>query len=151
MKPQDTARAAHDMGISIEAAFAMRIRYLLEEIDAWLEIDDEVSHVYAFQCLDEIVAIKGYKAKPKYQNQDGHLTVSQIEAARNADIRSLVGFDRQGKATAPCHEDKRPSLVFLSRTGKAWCPVCDRKFNAVDWLMEVEGLTFPEAVRRLAA
>lgn len=151
MKPQDTARAAHDMGITPEAAFAMRIRYLLEEIDAWLEIGDEVSGVYAFRCLDEITAIKAYMAKPRPKHQDDRLSDSQIEAARNADIRALIGFDRQGKAAAPCHEDKRPSLVFLSRTGKAWCPVCDKKFNAVDWLMEVEGLTFPEAVRRLAA
>lgn len=151
MKPQDTARAAHDMGITTEAAFAMRIRYLLEEIDAWLEIGDEVPRFYALKCLEEIIAIKDYMKKPRNQHHDDRITDGQIEAARNADIRALIGFDRQGKATAPCHEDKRPSLVFLSRTGKAWCPVCDRKFNAVDWLMEVEGLTFPEAVRRLAA
>ncbi|CAG1002006.1 CHC2 zinc finger domain-containing protein [Geobacter sp.] len=151
MKPQDTARAAHDMGISIEAAFAMRIRYLLEEIDAWLEIGDEVPRFYAQKCLDEITAIKAYMVKPRHHNPDDRITDWQIEAARNADIRPLIDFDRQGKAKAPCHEDKRPSLVFLSRTGKAWCPVCDQKFNAVDWLMMTEGLSFPEAVRRLAA
>lgn len=151
MKPSATARAAQEMGISIEAAFAMRIRYLLDEIDAWLEIGDEVPQFYAEKCLDEIIAIKAYMAKLRHHRRDDKLTESQIEAARNADIRALVGFDRHGKATAPCHEDKRPSLVFLSRTGKAWCPVCDRKFNAVDWLMETEGLSFPEAVRRLAA
>lgn len=151
MKPSDTARAAHDMGISIEAAFAMRIRYLLDEIDAWLEIGDEVPQFYAEKCMDEIIAIKSYMTKPRHNYRDDRITDSQIEIARNADIRPLIGFDRQGKATAPCHEDKRPSLVFLSRTGKAWCPVCDRKFNAVDWLMATEGLSFPDAVRRLAA
>lgn len=157
--------AAEEISVNPQHAVWCRLRYLrqriqqeVEELDFWAESECPTAPAFFNRHMDTITklarearALSLAAKEPPKERKDDHISDEQIEAARNADIRPLIGFDRQGKATAPCHEDKRPSLVFLSRTGKAWCPVCDKKFNAVDWLMMTEGLSFPEAVKRLAA
>jgi hypothetical protein len=72
-----------------------------------------------------------------------------IETARSVDVRSVVEFGRSGKALAWCHEDKRPSLYYGNRTNRAVCPVCDKKFSALDVLINRDGYSFIDAVRSL--
>ena len=78
------------------------------------------------------------------------ITDDQIATARAYPIDRLIKFHR-GKATAPCHEDRNPSMYHGTRKNVAVCPVCDKKWGPIDWLMEIEGKTFVEAVRELAA
>ncbi|BET57914.1 CHC2 zinc finger domain-containing protein [Geobacter sp. 60473] len=165
MNFEQIRKAAEEMGVNVQHAVWCRLRYLRQqmqrevaELEFWAESECPTASAFFKRHMETVTklarearALSLAAKEPPRERKEDHITDEQIEAARTADVRALIDFDRQGKATAPCHEDKRPSLVFLSRTGKAWCPVCDRKFNAVDWLMETEGLTFPEAVRRLAA
>lgn len=105
--------------------------------------------------LDEMIELtKQMKAcerrmKDIDKKRDG-ITDEMIERARAYPIDKLIKFTR-GKATAPCHDDRNPSMYHGTRKNVAVCPVCDKKWGPLDWLIEIEGKTFVEAVKELAA
>lgn len=79
------------------------------------------------------------------------------EVLRRTDIVQLVGkrvkLARRGQAfwgCCPFHKEKSPSFKVenIRRTYK--CFGCGKGGDAFRWLMEVEGLSFPESVERLA-
>jgi hypothetical protein len=72
-----------------------------------------------------------------------------IDIARQADVRTVVELGRNKKATAWCHEDRKPSLYYGDRTKRMVCPVCDKKFSALDVLIERDGYSFIDAVKAL--
>lgn len=73
------------------------------------------------------------------------------------DIVDLVGsyteLRRQGRnfvARCPWHDDQRPSLN-VNPDRQSWkCWVCDLGGDVYSWVMQKEGVTFPEALRMLA-
>lgn len=74
------------------------------------------------------------------------------------DIVDVVGrhlplkkMGRAWKALCPFHEEKTPSFNVNPERGTFKCFGCGKGGNAFGWLMEKEGLSFPEAVRALAA
>jgi len=159
---------AEEFGISFKAAAWSRCRYLqtrlkfhredvqlfeefLSSEDEWeypevllhkrIESFNAVSAERELQVLTKLV--DGFEHKCR-------ITDEQIELAKATPITNVIEFKR-GKATAWCHEDRNPSMYHGTRKNVAVCPVCDRKFNAVDVLMDRDGLTFVEAVVQLAA
>lgn len=80
------------------------------------------------------------------------------ERVRDAtDIVDLIGtkleLRRQGRnyvANCPWHNDTRPSLQINTEKQIWKCWVCDIGGDVFNFLMQDEGLTFPEALRKLA-
>src|SRR5690349_4818555 len=73
------------------------------------------------------------------------------------DLSDLVGrhvpLKRSGnswKGCCPFHQEKTPSFHVTPDKGLWKCFGCGKGGNAFTFLMEREGLTFPEAVRQLA-
>ncbi len=73
------------------------------------------------------------------------------------DIVDLVGsyteLRRQGRAfvaRCPWHDDQRPSLQVNSERQTWKCWVCDLGGDVFSWVMQKEGVSFPEALRMLA-
>jgi DNA primase len=68
-------------------------------------------------------------------------------------ISSYVEVRRQGRgfvARCPFHDDRRPSLQ-INPERQIWkCYVCDVGGDAFSFVMQKEGVTFPEALRLLA-
>ncbi len=89
----------------------------------------------------------------------GHIPQDVIERVLAAhDIVELVGrhvplkkTGRAWKACCPLHEEKTPSFTVNTERGSFKCFGCQKGGNIFGWLMEREGLAFPEAVRQLAA
>ena len=89
----------------------------------------------------------------------GHIPQDVIERVLSAhDIVELVGrhvplkkTGRAWKACCPFHEEKTPSFTVNPERGTFKCFGCQKGGNVFGWLMEREGLAFPEAVRQLAA
>src|SRR5438046_9688220 len=68
-------------------------------------------------------------------------------------ISESVKLARKGRSfvgLCPFHQEKTPSFNVNSEKGFFYCFGCKEKGNVFDFLMKVEGLTFPEAARRLA-
>jgi DNA primase len=82
-------------------------------------------------------------------------TKERVRAA--TDLVDLVGtrleLRRQGRnyvAICPWHADRRPSLQINAEKQIWKCWVCDIGGDAFNWVMQDEGLTFPEAMHKLA-
>ncbi len=78
------------------------------------------------------------------------------EVSRRIDIVELVGnyvsLKQQGSryvGLCPFHNEKTPSFSVDPNVGAYYCFGCQRGGGAFKFLMEIEGLTFPEAVRQL--
>jgi DNA primase len=85
--------------------------------------------------------------------------ISNIQEVRdNADIiqtiTSYVGLKKAGavyKGLCPFHEENSPSFVVYPNTGRYKCFGCGESGDAVNFLMEHKGMTFPEAIETVAA
>ena len=81
-----------------------------------------------------------------------------LEATRQSiDVAELIGrytpLTRSGrslKACCPFHDEKTPSFHVWRETGTWKCFGCGKGGNMFSFLMEKEGLPFPEAARQLA-
>ena len=74
----------------------------------------------------------------------------------SVDIVGLIGrfvsLKKAGasyKGLCPFHDEKTPSFNVRPDRGSFYCFGCQKGGNAITFLMEMENLTFPEAVRAL--
>jgi hypothetical protein len=152
MDKQKTFTMAHKMGISRRAAASMRVRFLTTELEDLLGRYAKSGHPvilhWAVDVMEEIAFLKK-KAERRIAKSKNGIDDMMIDNARQADVRSVIQFDRNKKAKAWCHNDKRPSLYYGDRIKKVICPVCNKKFSALDVLMDRDGYTFIDAVRSL--
>jgi DNA primase len=89
----------------------------------------------------------------------GRIPEDTLQAVRDrVDIVDLVGrhvglkkAGRSYKGLCPFHHEKTPSFVVTPERGTWHCFGCGEGGNAFAFLMRHENLTFPEAVRSLAA
>jgi DNA primase len=81
-----------------------------------------------------------------------------IEAVRHqVSIVSVIGdrvrLERRGQShigLCPFHKEKTPSFHVNAERGFFYCFGCQAGGNAISFLQQLDGLTFPEAVRELA-
>jgi DNA primase len=81
-----------------------------------------------------------------------------VERVRDAtDLLALVGsavkLRKQGSAhvgLCPFHAERSPSFQVVANRGFYHCFGCGKHGDAFAWLMEREGMTFPEALEQLA-
>ncbi len=80
------------------------------------------------------------------------------EISRRTDLVQLVGrrvkLQRKGRVfwgLCPFHKEKSPSFKVDNERRSYHCFGCGAGGNAFNWLSETEGLTFPQAVERLAS
>jgi DNA primase len=73
------------------------------------------------------------------------------------DLASLIGetvrLTRKGRSFSglcPFHKEKTPSFTVNAERGFFHCFGCKESGSAVDFMMKLHGLTFPEAIRDLA-
>jgi DNA primase len=89
----------------------------------------------------------------------GRIPDETIQQVRDrVDLVDLVGrfvslkqAGRNHKGLCPFHGEKTPSFVVTPDRGTYKCFGCGEGGNAFGFLMQMENLTFPEAVRQLAA
>jgi len=89
----------------------------------------------------------------------GRIPEDTLQAVRDrVDIVDLVGryvslkkAGRSHKGLCPFHHEKSPSFLVTPERGTWHCFGCGEGGNAFAFLMRHENLTFPEAVRSLAA
>ena len=83
-------------------------------------------------------------------------TVERIKGAANIVevVSEFVTLRRSGanyKGLCPFHDEKTPSFIVSPARGTCHCFGCGKGGNAVTFIMEHEQMTYPEALRWLAA
>lgn len=77
---------------------------------------------------------------------ENQITNDMIYRAKEYSWDRLIETKR-GMAKCPFHDDKSPSM--LVRNGFAYCFSCLKAWDTIGFVRELEGLSFPDAVRRL--
>jgi len=149
-KYEKTFIMARRMGKNRLAAARIRMRYLWTEMRAIKDDHHPIVAVWRKEMEEEYAYLDFHgnnNTIPRTTATDG-ISDSDVESAREYPVAGLVEFQRN-KATAWCHDDQSPSLFHADRINKIICPVCDRKFNAIDILMTRDGYSFSDAVKQL--
>ncbi|MDE2752508.1 MAG: DNA primase [Gemmatimonadota bacterium] len=73
---------------------------------------------------------------------------SLAEVAESAGVK-LRGRGRVRQGYCPFHDESEPSFTVYGDTEKYWCFGCGAGGDVLDFIQRVEGLTLPEAIRRL--
>lgn len=83
------------------------------------------------------------------------ISVKAVQAAADVleVVEDYVPLKKQGQnwwACCPFHDEKSPSFSVAPQKGIYKCFGCGKAGDAVSFIMEIEGATFPEAIRILA-
>ena len=111
-------------------------------------LDDDLE---AYMAVDAIVTINNIKKKLNRLDkptQEGDITDEMVEQARAVDTGYLIEYVR-GRAVGFCHDGDNPTALARLPDGRAYCHVCQKTHNAVDILIERDGMSFPQAVKEL--
>jgi hypothetical protein len=76
-----------------------------------------------------------------------YVTKEEIQNARSYPIANILG--NRGLRTCPFHDDQVPSLSVTHEKNLWRCFACGRSGNVIQLVMEMEGINFATAVRRL--
>lgn len=77
----------------------------------------------------------------------GGITPEMIDQARQYPITSIIEFTKGRYRCCPFHEDSNPSMALYEN--HVHCFVCNRTWDSISATMELDGVTFREAVLAL--
>ena len=86
-------------------------------------------------------------------NTDGQTEDIRRRISLKALVSNLVVLQRRGQrfvGLCPFHREKTPSFHVVEDKGFYHCFGCGAKGDAFTWLQQTQGLTFPQALERLA-
>ena len=94
----------------------------------------------------EIVNIQ-WAIRPKIKSPNG-ITDEDIARARAFPFEQLIKVNSRGFALCPFHKDSRPS--FYTKNNFGYCFSCGKACDSIQFVMETEGLSFKETVKKLS-
>ena len=80
-------------------------------------------------------------------NKQSDITMDMIQRAKEYPFEELYPFKRT-MAYCPFHADKDASMK-LYPNNRVHCFSCHKSWDTISFIQELNGLTFPEAIRRL--
>ena len=86
-------------------------------------------------------------------NSDGQTEDIRRRVSLRALVSNLVALQRRGQeyvGLCPFHREKTPSFHVVENKGFYHCFGCGAKGDVFTWLQQTQGLTFPQALERLA-
>ena len=81
---------------------------------------------------------------------EGRLSQSDIDRAGEHSIEDILGKSKRNFYLCPFHNEKTPSFhIYGENKSKFHCFGCQKKGDAIDIVMKLRGLNFPQAVKFL--
>lgn len=77
----------------------------------------------------------------------GGITTEMIDQARQYPITNIIDFPKGRHRCCPFHEDSNPSMALYDN--HVHCFVCNRSWDSISAVMELDGVSFREAVLAL--
>jgi hypothetical protein len=77
----------------------------------------------------------------------GRITPEMIDQARQYPITSIIDFSKGRYRCCPFHKDRNPSMALYDN--HVHCFVCNRSWDSISATMELDGVSFREAVLAL--
>jgi hypothetical protein len=95
----------------------------------------------------EAIALLNHVNGKKAMQTPGGITPEMIDQARQYPITSIIEFPKGRYRCCPFHEDRNPSMALYEN--HVHCFVCNRSWDSIGAMMELDGVTFREAVLAL--
>jgi DNA primase len=76
------------------------------------------------------------------------ITPEMIERAKEYPFTELIKFNNN-QTLCPFHDDKDPSMHFYTDSNTVYCFSCNKSWDTIGFIIERDGLSFMETVRRL--
>ena len=148
----------------ISYAIAKRCRYLRKEMSEVMLYEKAIPYVNNLMLMVERYNIKVPRrgisdiidegieiTKVNGKAQAGFNKDEELRAqAMRVPITKVIEFINN-KTTCPYHDDKSPSMYHAHRQNIAYCPVCGRGWNAIQILIDRDGMKYWEAVKYLCS
>jgi len=158
-------KQAIEMGIRPDEALALRRRYLTDKIRMWSDLLQEARENPSFSTLEKRLAKEHIdealkelkrlqwectKLSPEWIDNQGEVNKETIARAKAYPIERLLPYPVKNNMTrCPFHNDQHPSAT--TKGNFLWCFVCsDKGWDTIALLMELQNLTFREAVLDLS-
>lgn len=125
--------------------------YSLQRFERYLHNGKTLETILEKEGLDELIK-KILKAQAEIillrkPEKPGEITDDMIRRAREYPFADLYEFERN-QAVCPFHADKNPSM-HLFRDNHVYCFSCGKGWDTIGFIMERDGLSFPETVKKL--
>jgi len=157
---------ADEIGVPLKWALDQRRQYLENRIEEQEAIaaqrvkelagSSELEHRLAMDRIERVEkAIRKAqfdlsRLKSQHRAKRNGVSDEEIERAREYPIAQLLPNSvRRGMTLCCFHEDRHPSMSV--KNNRAHCFSCNKTWDAIALVMELNGLEFIEAVRRLNA
>jgi DNA primase len=82
-------------------------------------------------------------------DRPGQITSEDIQRAKAVTIDQLVDIGRYNTLVCPFHADSKASMKYYPGQNKLHCFSCNKTWDSIDFLIERDGLSFPDAVKKL--
>jgi hypothetical protein len=104
--------------------------------------------IFGQEVIDDIKQLMKIKREFVMLNTDKKfdITPEMIAQARDYPFEYLYEFKRN-MALCPFHNDTSPSMSLKNNKVRCWS--CNKSWDTIAFVMEKEGLSFQDAVRRL--
>ena len=164
-----TLQAARDMGVPVRYAVMRRLAFLQPQIkllerEIWgarrrieRSRDPLVKALTESFIRDqemelrplkrEATALLNYVNGKETVQAPGGITPEMIDQARQYPITSIIDFPKGRHRCCPFHEDSNPSMALYDN--HVHCFVCNRSWDSISAVMELDVVSFREAVLAL--
>ncbi len=164
-----TLQAARDMGVPVRYAVMRRLAFLQPHIkhlerEIWgaqrrieRSSDPLVKALTASFIKDQEKELRPLKLEATtllnhVNGKDaepvaGKITPEMIDQARQYPITSIIDFPKGRHRCCPFHEDSNPSMALYDN--HVHCFVCNRSWDSISAVMELDGVSFRKAVLAL--
>ena len=117
-----------------------------EELKFMEEVDEKINDI------DDIKFIENWKRPTDEvlrRTREGQtISDGEIRRARECSLENIVPELKGGKRI-PCPFHNGKDNNFGVKNGRGHCFTCGENADSIKWLMEIDGMKFPEAVRKL--
>lgn len=116
------------------------------------EYEEGLKEYFLLSAREELKKLKSDLAilSPVQRTNSKLVSQADIQHALNYPIeRFFPGWNGRSRVRCPFHNDKNPDMRIRTEDNKVRCFVCNRTWDSVAFIQELEGLEFIPAVRRL--
>lgn len=101
------------------------------------------------RLVKTIVKLQGEIIALLYSGKGRSDMTENIRKAKEYPLPELIELNKYNMARCPFHEDRNPSMRYYPESNIAYCFSCHRSWDTIAFVMERDGMTFREAVRKL--
>jgi len=101
------------------------------------------------KLIKEVVKLQGKIISLRHSDKGRPDMTEDIRKAKEYPLTELIELNTNNVTRCPFHEDRNPSMRYYPESNTVYCFSCHRSWDTIAFVMERDGMTFSETVRKL--